>query len=214
MHVRSQCERTAPPSSWSRALTTSMASVPHPFVLARLWFPGELCGEERVVERLFVRWKRVRRFPQQWLFLRPFVLDWFAFQANIVEPRFVAPLRWFEENNFYSDGFFLRPTQPHGDRRWPGPGEWSARRTSSQGYWTLHSPRRQPRSVTWLLRALSSSCRRWRVATISTAPPSGTSSRRSSRGGRCRRRRRGGSKRRRRRRRSRRQWFAHGWFCW
>ena len=32
-----------PPSSWSRALTTSTASFPRPFVLDRLWFPGELC---------------------------------------------------------------------------------------------------------------------------------------------------------------------------
>ena len=33
VHVRSQCERTALPSSWSRALTTSTALVPHPFVV-------------------------------------------------------------------------------------------------------------------------------------------------------------------------------------
>ena len=37
VHVRSLCERTAPTSSWSRALTTSMALVPHPFVLDPLW---------------------------------------------------------------------------------------------------------------------------------------------------------------------------------
>ena len=77
------------------------------------------------------------------------------------------------------------------------------RRTTSQGYWTLHSPRRQSRSVTRLPRGLSSWCRRWRVATTSTAPPSGTSSSTPSRGGRCWKRRRGGRKRRRRTRRSR-----------
>ena len=55
-------------------------------------------------------------------------------------------------------------------------------------YPPLSTPRRQPRSVTWLPRGLSSWCRRWRVATISTAPPSGTSS--GTRGGRKRKRRR------------------------